>query len=326
VAPQNQRAAGAAPEPGVWATKPAEDLIAETHERGAELKRALGVLDLTALGVGAIVGTGVFVVIGEAISDAGPAVVISFGLAALTCVFSALAYAELASTIPVAGSAYTYTYATLGELVAFVIGWDLLLEWGLAAAAVSVGWGQYFNDLLDSAAGVTLPHAIVGAPAEGGVVNVPALFLVFAATTLLIVGVKESVRVNTAMVFVKIGILALFIVLGATAFDAGHFSPFATEGVGGTVSAAALIFFASIGFDAVATSSEELRRTRPDLPRSFRVPLVPWFPLIGAATCIYLMTTLAAVTWIGFVVWLVLGLVVYALFGYRHSRLRFGDR
>jgi APA family basic amino acid/polyamine antiporter len=121
MAPPTQRAAGAVAEPGIWATKPAEDLIAETRERGAELKRALGVLDVTALGVGAIVGTGVFVVIGEAISDAGPAVVISFGLAALTCVFSALAYAELASTIPVAGSAYTYTYATLGELVAFVI-------------------------------------------------------------------------------------------------------------------------------------------------------------------------------------------------------------
>jgi APA family basic amino acid/polyamine antiporter len=466
-----------AAEPGIWATKPAEDLIAETHERGSELKRAIGVLDLTALGVGAIVGTGIFVVIGQAVDDAGPAVVISFGLAAVSCLFSALAYAELASTIPVAGSAYTYTYATLGEIVAFVIGWDLLLEWGLAAAAVSVGWGEYFNDLLDSIAGVTLPEAISHPPGEGGVVNVPAVFLVFAATTLLIVGVKESVRANTAMVVVKVGVLALFLALGATAFNGDHFTPFATGGVGGTVSAAAIIFLAYIGFDAVATSSEEskrpsrdlpiatvaslaiatflyttvaivatgalpvgelaradaplaavlregagyswgagiisagaviaissvvltvlyaqtrilfamcrdgllphgfarvwqrtrtpavvtaalgaavaviaavvplgdlvklvnigtlfaflvvniaiivLRRTRPDLPRSFRVPFVPWFPLIGAATCVYLMTTLAEVTWIGFLVWLAVGLCVYAAYGHRHSRLRLG--
>jgi APA family basic amino acid/polyamine antiporter len=473
-----ERARKTAARPSIWATKPAEDLIAETHERGSELKRVIGVLDLTALGVGAIVGTGIFVVIGQAASDAGPAVVVAFALAAVSCLFSALAYAELASTIPVSGSAYTYTYATLGEIVAFVIGWALLLEWGLAAAVVCVGWGQYFNDLLDSGAGVTLPDAIVRAPGEGGVVNVPAVLLVVAVTTLLIIGVKESVRVNTAMVFVTVGVLALFVGLGATAFNADYFSPFATEGVGGTVSAAALIFVAYIGFDAVATSGEEskrpgrdlpiatvaslaiatllytavalvatgglpvrelaganaplaavlrdgagyswgatiisagaviaissgvlallyaqtrilfamcrdgllpqgfarvwqrtrtpalvtaalgsliaavaaviplgnlvelvnigtlfaflvvniaiivLRRTRPDLPRSFRVPLVPWFPLIGAATCVYLMSTLAAVTWIGFAVWFVVGIAVYAAYSHSHSRLRVGD-
>jgi basic amino acid/polyamine antiporter, APA family len=475
MARQRGRAAGATAAPGIWATRSAEGLIAETHERGSELKRALGVLDLTALGVGAIVGTGIFVVIGEATSDAGPAVVIAFALAAVSCLFSALAYAELASTIPVSGSAYTYTYATLGEIVAFIIGWDLLLEWGLAAAVICVGWGQYFNDLLDSVAGVTLPDAIVRAPGDGGVVNAPAVLLVVAVTTLLIVGVKESVRVNTAMVFATVGVLALFVGLGATAFNADHFSPFATGGVEGTMSAAALIFIAYIGFDAVATSGEEskrprrdlpiatvaslaiatllytavalvatgglpvgelagadaplaavlrdgagyswgatiisagaviaissgvltvlyaqtrilfamcrdgllpqglarvwqrtrtpalvtaalgsliavvaaviplgdlvelvnigtlfaflvvniaiivLRRTRPDLPRSFRVPLVPWFPLIGAATCIYLMSTLAAVTWVGFAVWLAVGLGVYAVYGHGHSRLR----
>jgi basic amino acid/polyamine antiporter, APA family len=464
--------------PGIWATKPAEDLIAETHERGAELKRVLGVLDLTALGVGAIVGTGIFVIIGEAASEAGPAVVVAFALAAVSCLFSALAYAELASTIPVSGSAYTYAYATLGEIVAFVIGWDLLLEWGLGAAVVCVGWGQYFNDLLDSGAGVTLPNAIVRGPLDGGVANVPAVLLVIAVTALLIVGVKESVRMNTAMVFVTVGILAFFVGLGATAFTADRFSPFATRGVGGTVSAAALIFVAYIGFDAVATSGEEserpgrdlpiatvaslaiatllytgvglvatgalsirelagadaplaavlrdgagyswgatiisagaviaissgvltvlyaqtrilfamcrdgllprsfarvwqrtrtpalvtaalgslvaavtavvplghlvelvnigtlfaflvvniaiivLRRTRPDLPRSFCVPFVPWFPLIGAATCVYLMSALASVTWIGFAVWFVVGIAVYAAYGRRHSRLRVRD-
>jgi basic amino acid/polyamine antiporter, APA family len=150
MASRPERAGKTAARPSIWATRPAEDLIAETHERGSELKRVIGVLDLTALGVGAIVGTGIFVVIGQAASEAGPAVVVAFALAAVSCLFSALAYAELASTIPVSGSAYTYTYATLGEIVAFVIGWALLLEWGLAAAVVCVGWGQYFNDLLDS--------------------------------------------------------------------------------------------------------------------------------------------------------------------------------
>src|SRR3954470_18384522 len=135
--------------PGPFASKPVEELI-DTAE-GTRLRRAVGALDLTALGIGAIIGTGIFVIIGEAISDSGPAIVLSFVLAGVTCVFSALSYAELASSIPVSGSAYTYSYATMGELVAWIIGWDLILEYGVSVAAIAVGWGQYFNELLDSA-------------------------------------------------------------------------------------------------------------------------------------------------------------------------------
>src|SRR3712207_2315016 len=141
---------------GVFITKPVDALVGDTEDSAHQLKRAVGALDLTALGLGAIIGTGIFVVIGEAIGDAGPAIILSFVLAGVTCAFSALAFAELASTIPVAGSAYTYSYATMGELVAWIIGWDLILEYGVSVAAVAVGWGQYFNDLIDSLFGIAL--------------------------------------------------------------------------------------------------------------------------------------------------------------------------
>src|SRR3954451_1266515 len=156
---------------GLFATKPVDALVADTKE-GTTLNRAVGLLDLTALGIGAIIGTGIFVILGEVVGDAGPAIILSFVLAGVTCVFSALSYAELASTIPVSGSAYTYGYATMGELVAWIIGWDLILEYAVSVAAIAVGWGQYFNNLLDSAFGFTLPESIASPPGEGGTVNV----------------------------------------------------------------------------------------------------------------------------------------------------------
>jgi APA family basic amino acid/polyamine antiporter len=461
--------------PGPFARKPPEDLV---REAGGEdgLRRAVGALDLTALGIGAIIGTGIFVIIGEGIADAGPSIVLSFALAGVTCLFSALSYGELASTIPVSGSAYTYGYATLGELVAWIIGWDLILEYGVAVAAVAVGWGGYLQSLLDSLFGINLPDSIAGPPGEGGTVNLPAVFLVLAVAALLIYGVRESARTNTVMVFVKVGILIFFILVGFANIDGDNFSPWAPNGVGGTVDAAALIFFAYIGFDAVSTSGEEasnpqrdlpiailgslliatliyilvaivavglapadrlagsdaplsdaikigagldwagdilsfgalvaitsvtltilygqtriffamsrdgllpgifarlsarrtpafttamfgmliallaafvplaeiaklvnigtlfafvivnvgvivLRRTQPDLERAFRVPFVPWFPLIGAGLCIYLMTRLEAVTWLRFGAWLLLGVVIYVVYGRTHSRLQRG--
>src|SRR5919199_97422 len=167
---------------GVVATKPAQALVREAEEQGHQLRRVVGLLDLTALGLGAIIGTGIFVIIGEAITDSGPSILLSFVLAGVTCAFSALAYAELASSIPVAGSAYTYSYATLGELVAWIIGWDLILEYGVSVAAVAVGWGQYFNDLLDSLFGISLPESLAGPPGEGGSFNLPAVFIVLAVT------------------------------------------------------------------------------------------------------------------------------------------------
>jgi basic amino acid/polyamine antiporter, APA family len=399
-------------------------------------------------------------------------------LAGVTCVFSALSYAELASTIPVSGSAYTYSYATMGELIAWVIGWDLILEYGVAVAAVAVGWGGYAKELLDSIFGITLPDSIALPPGEGGNVNLPAVFIVLLITALLIAGVRQSARTNTVMVFIKFVVLLLFIGLGVTAFSSDNLHPFTPNGFGGVTDAAALIFFAYIGFDAVTTGSEEskrpsrdlpiaiigslaiatllyiavaivavgalpfdqlkgsesplatvldkgaglswgadlisfgaiiaissvvlsllfgqirimysmsrdglvperlgrisertrtpifvtllfgvlisilaalvplteiaklvnigtlfafllvnvgvivLRRTKPDLERGFRVPFVPVFPIIGSLLCIYLMTKLEAVTWLRFGVWLAAGLVIYAVYGYRHSRLRNPD-
>jgi basic amino acid/polyamine antiporter, APA family len=420
------------------------------------------------------------VIIGEAITTSGPSIVLAFVLAGVTCVFSALAFAELASSIPVSGSAYTYSYATLGELAAWIIGWDLILEYGVSIAGVAVGWGAYLNELLDSLLGVSLPDSIANPPGEGGEVNLPAAFLVLAVTGVLMIGVRESARTNTIMVFFKLAVLVLFLVLGVTAFTSDNFSPFFVEGEGvaGTVTAATLIFFAYIGFDAVSTSSEEvkdperdlpraiigslliatalyilvaivatgalpfdelkgedaplakalsdgagmewaaeiisfgalvaitsvvltllygqsrilfamsrdglmprrisrvnprtrtpiliigicgvafaclaafvplkeivqlvnigtlfafvvvnigviiLRRTRPDLPRGYRVPLVPWFPLIGTALCIYLMADLPGTTWTRFFIWMAIGLLIYFVYGRTHSRLRKGE-
>ena len=255
---------------GLFATKPVGKLAEETTESETQLRRAVGALDLTALGLGAIIGTGIFVIIGEAIPSSGPSIILAFVLAGVTCAFSALAFAELASSIPVSGSAYTYSYATLGELAAWIIGWDLLLEYGVSIAAVAVGWGQYFNELLDSLFGLSLPASLANPPGEeGGKVNVPAAFLVLAVSALLMVGVRETARANTIMVGVKLLVLALFIVLGITAFTADNFDPFFVEGEGfdGTVTAASLIFFAYIGFDAVSTSGEEVKNPQRDLPR-----------------------------------------------------------
>ena len=250
--------------PGLFATQPTDRLLETAGE--SKLRRAVGVLDLTALGIGAVIGTGIFVIIGEAIGTSGPAIVLSFVLAGVTCIFSALSYAELASAIPISGSAYTYTYATMGELIAFIIGWDLILEYGLSIAAIAVGWGGYLNALLDSLFSIEIPKELANPPGEmGGEFNAPAVFLVLAVTGVLVAGIRESARSNTVMVVIKLAILIFFIVVGVTAFDSSNFEPFAPNGFTGMVDAAALIFFAYIGFDAVSTASEESQgpRARP---------------------------------------------------------------
>ncbi len=250
---------------GLFVKKPISSLVGK-EDSDSGLRRSVGVLDLTALGLGAIIGTGIFVIIGEAIGDSGPSIVLSFVLAGITCMFSALAFAELASTIPVSGSAYTYAYATMGELVAFIIGWDLILEYGVSIAAVAVGWGSYLNELLDSVFSFALPESISVARDEGGTANLTAAFLVLAVTAVLVVGVKESARTNTIMVIVKLVVLLLFIALGLTAFNADNFSPFFAEGFGGSLTAASVIFFAYIGFDAISTSGEEVKNPGRNLP------------------------------------------------------------
>jgi APA family basic amino acid/polyamine antiporter len=461
--------------PGIFAIRDVSSLLTETHEEGHELKRSVGALQLTAMGVGAIIGTGIFVVVGTGAGIAGPAVILAFMLAALACVFSALSYAELASSIPVSGSAYTYAYATLGEVVAWIIGWDLILEYGVAVAAVAVGWGGNFNVFLDAAFGVALPDAIAAPPGDGGVFNLPAVLVVLAITALLVRGARESAGANLAMVALKLLALVFFIVIAFTSFSTENFTPFFSEGTGSVTTAAAIIFFAYIGFDAVSTGSEEavkpqrdlplaiigslvictifyvltavgaigiatpeqmseseaplatalndgagltwaawvlalgalvaitsvilvvmygqtriffamcrdglmpqrlatvhprfgtpalltvllggliavlaalvplaeivelvnigtlfafvlvnigvivLRRTRPDMPRPYRVPWSPVLPLLGIGFAIYLMADLPLSTWIRFVIWLVLGGLIYVLYGYRNSRLR----
>jgi APA family basic amino acid/polyamine antiporter len=459
----------------IFAVRDVSSLVASTEAEGEGLKKSVTATSLTAMGVGAIIGTGIFVVIGQGAAKAGPAVILSFVLAAVACAFSALSYAELASAIPVSGSAYTYSYATLGELTAWIIGWDLILEYGVSVAAVAVGWGGNVNAFLESAFHYELPDAIATSPSDGGVFNLPAVFITLAITFLLIRGTRESTRANLIMVVVKLGILIFFIVVAFAHFSTKNFTPFAPDGHQGVTAGAAVIFFAFIGFDAVSTGSEEaqnpkrdlplaiivslvictifyvlvavgalgiadpktlagsdaplsaaldkgagiswaasilsfgalvaitsvvlvimygqtriffamcrdgllprslatvhprygtpakltlgmgiliailaavvpldkivelvnigtlfafvlvnigvivLRRTRPDMPRPYRVPFSPVFPLIGIAFAIYLMADLPLATWIRFLVWLAVGLLIYVFYGYSHSRLR----
>ncbi|MFC4049541.1 amino acid permease [Actinomadura syzygii] len=461
-------------------TKPVDRIVAEGGQgEGGELRRTMGLLQLTLFSVGATLGTGIFVVLGEAVPLAGPAVVLSFVLAAVTALFSALSYAELAGTIPVSGSSYSYSYATLGELVAWVCGWCLLLEYAVSVSAVAVGWGAYLSAFFDDAAGFTIPAALAGPPGEGGVVNVPAVVVVLLAMFLLLRGTSESATANTIMVFLKIGVLLFFCAVAFTAFRSGNLSPFAPMGWAGISAAGSKVFFSYIGFDAASTAGEEaknprrdlplaivlslaivttvyvlvglaavaamhwtrfslsgseaslaevlnvatgrtwpsmilslgaviaiasvvltvmygqtrilfamsrdglvpdvfqkvsprrrvpvantvivaafigtlgavvplgrlvdatsigtlfafalvsvgvivLRRTRPDLPRSFRTPLYPLTPLAGVGFCVYLMVGLGGVTWTVFALWSLVGLAAYFLYGRRHSRLAGG--
>jgi APA family basic amino acid/polyamine antiporter len=269
---------------GLFATKPPDKLREESERSG--LRRAIGPRDLTALGIGAIIGSGIFVILGEAIGDSGPAIILSFVLAGLTCAFSALSYSELAAAVPISGSAYTYSYATLGEFVAWVIGWDLLLEYGFSVATVAVGWGGYVQTLFDSLFSITVPDSIAAPPGDGGVFNLPAVVLVVLVTVVLLLGIRETARVNSFMVVFKLAVLALFIALAFTAFDSANLKPFAPHGFNGTVDAAAIIFFAYIGFDAVTTSSEEVRDPGKTLPKGILGSL-------AIATVIYILVALA---------------------------------
>jgi len=243
-------------------------MIAHSKKPGG-LAKVLGPFDLVLMGIGAIVGTGIFVLTGTGALTAGPALSLSFVVAAVACCFAALCYAEFASTVPVAGSIYTYSYATLGELAAWMIGWDLLLEYGLAAAAVSVGWSGYFQSLL-SGFGIALPVALTAAPgALPGVttfINLPALVIMLLLTAMLGWGVRESARLNNIMVAIKVGVVLLFIIFGARHVQPANWQPYMPFGYHGMLSAAALVFFAFIGFDAVTSAAEEVKKPSRDLP------------------------------------------------------------
>ena len=252
----------------LFRTKNLDHMVAQSRVAGG-LQKVLGPADLVLMGIGAIVGTGIFVLTGTGALTAGPALTLSFVIAAFACGLAALCYAEFASTVPVAGSIYTYSYATMGELVAWMIGWDLLLEYGLATSAVSVGWSGYFQSLIGGF-GLHLPAALTAAPgAVPGVetvMNLPAMLIMLILTAMLSWGVKESARINSIMVIIKIGVVLLFIVVGARHVQPANWQPFMPFGMTGTMSAAALVFFAFIGFDAVTSAAEEVKRPERDLP------------------------------------------------------------
>lgn len=449
-------------------------LAAPSGANADTLSKTLGALDLTALGVGAIIGTGIFVMTGVAAAEhAGPALVLSFIIAGFACVLSALCYSEFASTIPVSGSAYAYSYVAFGELLAWILGWDLVLEYGVAAAAVSSGWSGYFQGLLEGF-GLHLPTALSGAydADKGTIINLPAVVIILLISYLLTRGVKETARFNAIMVIIKLSVVLLFIFTGIFYVKPENWTPFMPFGFHGVVNGAATVFFAYIGFDAISTAAEEVKRpqrdlpigiisslaictvlyiavslvltgivpyqnlnvsdpvsfalrfvdqnmiaglisvgaiagmttvllvmlfgqtrllfaisrdgllpqslskvsskthtpvrstwmvggivavltgfvpldrlanltsigtlfaflivslgvislrsSHPDLKRGFRVPWVPFIPLLSAAACGYLMYNLGSETWIGFILWIAVGLVIYALYGYRNSKL-----
>jgi APA family basic amino acid/polyamine antiporter len=277
--------------------KPVERLIAESGQGGGgRLRRSLGMWQLTMISIGATLGTGIFVVLGEAVPKAGPAVVISFVIAGVTALFSALSYAELAGTIPVSGSSYSYAYATMGELIAWICGWCLILEYGVSVAAVAVGWGEYLNELLDGTIGVTIPTALAAPPGDGGILNLPALLVVLLAMGILLGGARESARANTVMVVVKIASLVLFCAVAFTGIRAGNYAPFVPLGLGGVSAAGASLFFSYIGFDAASTAGEEAKNPQRDMPRAIMLSLL----IVTALYCLVALVAVGAMPWKNF--------------------------
>jgi len=257
-------------------TKSIEQLVGDVEGGGKALKRTLTALDLTLLGIGAIIGTGIFVLTGTAAANqAGPAIVLSYTIAGLACGFAALCYAEFASMIPISGSAYTYAYATLGEIFAWMIGWDLILEYAVGSMTVAVGWSGYFQRIL---AGFDkhLPMWMSASPdpAAGTLINLPAVLIVLAIMVLLVIGVRESARFNAAMVAVKLAAVAFFILIGFSYVKPDNWSPFMPYGFSGVMTGAAVVFFAYIGFDAVSTTAEEAKNPSRDLPIGIIASLV----------------------------------------------------
>ena len=257
----------------LFKTKSIEQLVGDVESGGRALKRSLSAVDLTLLGIGAIIGTGIFVLTGTAAANqAGPAITMSYLAAGLACAFAALCYAEFASMIPIAGSAYTYAYATLGELVAWMIGWDLILEYAVGSMTVAIGWSGYMQNLL-SGVGITLPTALSAAPPVG-IINILAVLIVLFIMVLLVIGVRESARANAVMVAIKLAAVVFFIGAGATYVKPENWTPFAPYGWSGIMAAGAVVFFAYIGFDAVSTTAEEAKNPKRDLPIGIIASLV----------------------------------------------------
>jgi APA family basic amino acid/polyamine antiporter len=259
----------------LFVKKPMEALMNEAQETGSHtLKRTLGAGGLIALGIGAIIGAGLFSITGMAAANhAGPAITISFVVAALGCLFAGLCYAEFASMIPVAGSAYTYSYATMGEFIAWIIGWDLVLEYAVGAATVGISWSRYLVDFLEGLK-IHLPEAITVGPWDGGIINLPAVFIIVLMSLLLMKGTRESATVNAFIVGLKITVVLVFIFLGWKYIKTGNYTPYVPDnsgkfgefGFSGIIRAAAIVFFAYIGFDAVSTAAQEAKNPKRDMP------------------------------------------------------------
>ena len=269
--------------------KPIGQLVseAETGHGGTRLVRSFGVLQLTMISVGATLGTGILVILGESVPLAGPAIWISFAIAGLAALLSAVSYAEMAGLVPAAGSSYSYTYATMGEGMAWICGWCLVLEYAVSVAAVAVGAGQYVNEAL-GVFGLALPDSISQPPGDGGVMNLPAMVIVLLAMILLVRGAKESAWINTAIVVIKVAILVFFCAVAFTAFDAGNFDPLLPMGAAGVSAAASSVFFSYIGFDAASTAGEEARNPKRDLPRAILLSML-------IVTTIYVLVAVAAI-------------------------------
>lgn len=259
----------------LFVRKPMASLLNEAAETGEHtLKKTLGAKGLIALGIGAIIGAGLFSITGMAAANhAGPAITISFVVAGLGCLFAGLCYAEFASMIPVAGSAYTYSYATMGEFIAWIIGWDLILEYAVGAATVGISWSGYLVKFLKGFH-ITLPPEIVVGPWDGGIINLPAVFIVVLMSLLLIKGTKESAIVNGIIVAVKIAVVLIFIILGWKYINTSNYNPYIPDNTGnfgdfgfsGIIRAAAIVFFAYIGFDAVSTAAQETKNPQKNMP------------------------------------------------------------
>ncbi|KZC18406.1 amino acid permease [Rhodanobacter sp. FW510-R12] len=275
--------------------KPIDQIIATAEKKS--LTRQLGAFQLTMLGIGAIIGTGIFVLTAEAGQKAGPGMMVSFVIAAVVCALAALAYAELASMVPVAGSAYTYTYGVLGESAAWVVGWALVLEYTIAASTVCVGWAGYVNGLL-AHAGYGLPTFLRVGPMDGGSFNLLACLIGLAVTFLLVIGTSKSAKVNTVLVLIKITALIVFIFIALPAVKDPNFKPFVPNGWGspmgglGVLGAAASIVFAYIGFDAVSTAAEETKNPNRNIP-------IGLIGSLGVCTVFYLLVSYAAVGSVG---------------------------
>jgi basic amino acid/polyamine antiporter, APA family len=270
--------------------KPLDAILATAEKKS--LTRSLGAFQLTMLGIGAVIGTGIFVLTAEAAQKAGPGMMISFIIAGFVCAVAALCYAEMAAMVPVSGSAYTYSYAVMGEMLAWMVGWALILEYAVAAGAVSVGWSGYMIGYIENAFSVDIPSTWVLGPFDGGLINLPAMIIAGLVTWLLIIGTKESATINSILVGIKIIALTAFIILAIPVMKMENFEPFSPLGFGGISAAAASIFFAYVGFDAVSTAAEETKNPQRNMP-------IGLIGSLGICTIFYLLVSAGVIGSVG---------------------------